>query len=111
VTENWLVTNGFPQRSVLQPDVDVDDGGGDGQGGSFAPSDSVSRLVLSSGADVFVTDKFDDFVAVNNSLVSSTADNDKVASKTCAYLLDSERNRHYDVGHRRISSVYDIPFC
>jgi uncharacterized HAD superfamily protein len=46
--------------------------------------------------DIFVDDKFETFVAMNN------------AGILC-YLFDAPHNRKHDVGFKRIKSLKDIP--
>jgi uncharacterized HAD superfamily protein len=50
-----------------------------------------------SGIDIFVDDRFENFVELNNAGI-------------CCYLFDSPHNRRYDVGHKRIKSLSELKF-
>lgn len=78
-TEEWLEKNGFAAVPVYQVGIDG----------------SKTEIALKSGIDIFIDDRFDNFIALN-----------KVGLKT--YLFDSPHNRRYDVGRYRIFTVNDI---
>lgn len=79
VTEDWLDRYGFPTRPVYTVPVNK----------------SKVEVLLESGVEIFVDDRFENFVEINQ------------AGILC-YLLDSPHNRRYDVGHRRIFKLSDL---
>lgn len=78
-TEEWLDKNGFPTMPVY----------------SIGHGESKVDVALKSGIDIFVDDRFENFVELNNAGI-------------CTYLFDAPHNRRYDVGHKRISSLSEL---
>lgn len=76
VAEEWISKNGFPKARVIQT------------------ADKISAA-KEMKLDIFVDDKFDTFVAMNN------------AGIMC-YLFDAPHNQRYNVGHRRLYSLKDL---
>jgi hypothetical protein len=77
IAEQWIKANGFPQVKVIQTTDKIE---------------AAKEMKL----DIFVDDKFETFVAMNN------------AGILC-YLFDAPHNRKHDVGFKRIKSLKDIP--
>ena len=80
ISEQWLDNNGFPQRPVYTVEI--------GQ--------SKVEVIKQSGIEIFVDDRFENFVELNKSGI-------------CCYLFDASHNRRYDVGYKRIKSLKDLP--
>lgn len=78
-TEEWLDKNGFPQVPVY----------------SVGHEQSKVEVAKQAGIDIFVDDRFDNFVELTN------------AGIFC-YLFDAPHNQRYDVGFRRIKSLSEI---
>lgn len=78
-TQEWLDKNGFPTMPVYSVPHGV----------------SKVEVALKSGIDIFVDDRFDNFVELNKAGI-------------CCYLFDSPHNRRYSVGHKRIYSLKDL---
>lgn len=76
VAEEWLKKNGFAQVPVIQTAEKV-------------------KAAKEMKLDVFVDDKFETFVAMNN------------AGILC-YLYDAPHNQRYNVGYRRIKSLKEL---
>lgn len=81
ITQAWIEGNGFPCAPVI----------------SVGHGQKKSDAAKEAGIDVFVEDCYDNFVELNNAGI-------------CCYLLDAPHNRKYDVGHKRISSLKDLPW-
>ena len=79
VTEKWLDQHGFPARPVY----------------TVGLGQSKVEVLKEAGVEVFVDDRYDNFVEVNN------------AGITC-YLYDAPHNQRYDVGHLRIKHLADL---
>lgn len=79
LTEKWIEQNGFPIVPVHTVDV----------------SNSKVELLLELKADIFVDDKYETFVELNN------------AGILC-YLMDRPSNQKYDVGAYRIFNLNEI---
>ena len=79
-TEEWIEKAGFPTMPV----VTVPRG--------------VSKVIVikEMGLDIFVDDRFENFAEINS------------AGVLC-YLMDAEHNKRYDVGHKRLMSLADLP--
>ena len=60
----------------------------------------VSKIdvLLDSGVEIFIDDKFENFKEINNQ-----------KGLTC-YLYDQPHNKRYDVGHLRIKTLNDLPW-
>ena len=79
VSEQWLDMNGFPARPVIT-----------------VPMDSTKvEVAKQSGIDIFVDDRFDNFIELNNNGI-------------CCYLYSTPHNERYDVGHKRISKLSEL---
>ena len=78
-TEEWLDKNGFPTMPVY----------------SVGLGESKIEVALKSGIDIFVDDRFENFVELNKAGV-------------CTYLFDAPHNERYDVGHKRIFNLQDL---
>jgi len=61
----------------------------------YVVNGSKLDVIKSLNLDIFVDDKYDNFIELNKNGVFT-------------YLLDKEWNRRYDVGHKRIKSLNDI---
>lgn len=75
--EEWLEINHFPCVPV------------------HVVNGSKLEVFKTVNVDIFVDDKYDNFVELNNNSVFT-------------YLLDREWNRRYDVGHKRIYSLNEL---
>jgi hypothetical protein len=78
-TEAWLDAHGFPARPVY----------------SIGHGESKVEVAKKSGIDIFVDDRYSNFVELNNAGIFT-------------YLFDAEHNKRYDVGHRRLMSLSDL---
>ena len=78
-TEEWLQANGFPAVPVY----------------TVGFNESKVEVAKESGIDIFVDDRFENFVELNNAGV-------------CTFLMDAAHNRRYDVQSRRIFSLKDL---
>lgn len=78
-TIEWLDKNGFPATPVY----------------SLGYGKSKVEVAIESGIDIFVDDRFDNFVELNNAGI-------------CTYLFDAPHNQRYDVGHKRIKSISEL---
>lgn len=79
VTEKWLDVNRFPQRPVYCVGI----------------GNSKVDVVKESGCEIFVDDRFDNFVELNKAGI-------------CTFLFNSEHNSRYDVGYKRIKSLNEL---
>lgn len=80
-TEEWLDKNGFPTMPVYCVPFNV----------------SKVDVAKESGIDIFVDDRFENFVELNNAGI-------------CCYLFDAPHNQRYEVGHKRIKSLSELSF-
>lgn len=78
-TEEWIDKNGFPTMPVY----------------SVKHGESKVDVAKQSGIDIFVDDRFSNFVELNNAGI-------------CCYLFDAPHNRRYNVGHKRLHSLRDL---
>jgi len=78
-TEEWLDSHGFPVAPVH----------------TVGPGESKVSAALSENLDIFVDDRYENFVQMNKAGI-------------CCYLLDAPHNRRYDVGHKRIFSLTEL---
>lgn len=76
-TEKWLSKNGFPAVPVIYA------------------TDEKSNIAKEFDLDIFVDDRFENFVEMNNNGV-------------CCMLFDAPHNRRYDVGHKRIKTLKEL---
>lgn len=81
LTKQWIQIHGFPTRPVY----------------SVPFGFSKVQVAKGSGCEIFVDDKFENFVELNNAGI-------------CTYLLTAPHNIRYDVGHKRINSLKDLPW-
>ena len=58
---------------------------------SVGVNESKVEVAKKSGVDIFVDDRFENFVELNNNGI-------------CTFLFDAPHNRRYNVGHKRIKS-------
>jgi len=79
MTKQWIEKNGFPCSPVYTVPFGA----------------SKVEVAKEAGIDIFVDDKFENFVELNN------------AGIFC-YLFDAPHNQRYDVGSRRINKLSDI---
>jgi len=79
ITEKWIDQNGFPTRPVY----------------SVPANSSKIEVAKASGIDIFVDDRYENFVELNNAGI-------------CTYLFDAPHNQRYDVGHKRIYSLKEL---
>lgn len=79
ITEQWLAKNGFPASKVY----------------TVAPNTSKVAVAKEAGIDIFVDDRFENFVELN-------------AAGICTFLLDAPHNQRYDVGYKRIKSLKEL---
>lgn len=79
ITKGWLQKNGFPTVPVY----------------SVGFGESKIDVAKKSGLDIFVDDRFENFVELNNAGI-------------CTYLLSTPHNQRYNVGYRRISSLKEL---
>lgn len=78
-TEEWLDKNGFPTLPVY----------------SIGHGVSKVEAVKNSGVDIYVDDRFENFVELNNAGI-------------CCFLFDAPHNTRYDVGYKRIKSLSEL---
>lgn len=81
VTKNWIEKNGFPPAPVITVGMEV----------------SKVEAIKNAGIEVFVDDRYDNFVELNNAGI-------------CCYLFDSSHNRRHNVGNKRIKSLSELPW-
>lgn len=80
ITEKWLNMHGFPARPVH----------------TVAVYESKVEIAKKCNVEIFVDDRFENFVDFNKNGIN-------------CYLMDAEHNQRYDVGHKRIKSLNDLP--
>jgi len=78
-TEEWIDKNGFPTMPVY----------------TVGHKESKIDVAKKSGIDIFVDDRYENFVELNNAGI-------------CCYLFDAPHNRRYQVGHKRIKSLREL---
>ena len=78
-TEEWLDANNFPAMPVY----------------SVPFNESKVYVARESGVDIFVDDRFENFVELNKAGI-------------CCYLFDAPHNKRYDVGYKRIYSLKEL---
>lgn len=81
ITEKWLEKHGYPARPVI----------------TVPTGESKVEVLKRAGCEVFIDDRFENFVELNK------------AGITC-YLWDAPHNQRYDVGYKRIKSLWQLPF-
>ena len=78
----WLTKHGFPVAPVVHA--------------AHGPEGKV-KACQELGIEIFVDDHYDNFVALNRAGI-------------CCYLMDAPHNRRYNVGHKRLLQLADLPF-
>lgn len=81
ITERWIEFAGFPCAPVY----------------TVTPLESKVDIARKAGIDVFVDDRYENFIELNNAGI-------------CCYLFDSCHNERYNVGEKRIKSLKDLPW-
>jgi len=81
ITQKWIELNNFPCAPVYTVDF----------------NHSKVEVARMSGVDVYIDDRFENFVELNNAGI-------------CTYLFDCTHNQRYDVGEMRIKSLNDLPW-
>lgn len=79
VTEKWLKSNGFPKATIY----------------TIGHGQSKVETAKASGIDIFVDDRYENFVELNKNGVF-------------CYLFDAPHNQRYDVGFKRIFSLNNL---
>jgi len=79
ITEKWIEDNGFSCKPVYCVDF----------------NHSKIEVAKQSEIEVFVDDRFENFVELNNNGI-------------CCFLFDTTWNRRYDVGYKRIKSLSEL---
>lgn len=79
ITKQWIEKNGFPCVPIYTVDVNR----------------SKISVAREAGIEVFIDDKFENFVELNNAGIDT-------------YLLTMPHNEKYNVGNKRINNVNDI---
>tara|TARA_R110000868_G_scaffold179968_3_gene420452 strand:+ start:8294 stop:9367 length:1074 start_codon:yes stop_codon:yes gene_type:complete len=79
ITEQWLKKHNFPEVKVYTVPVGT----------------SKIDVIKQSGIDIFVDDRYENFVELNNAGI-------------CTYLFDAKHNKRYSVGYKRISSLEEL---
>ena len=79
VTKKWLNKHGFP-------DVPIH---------TVGHNESKVDIARDSGIDIFIDDRFENFVELNNAGI-------------CTYLFDAPHNRRYNVGYKRLMSLKEL---
>ena len=80
-TEEWLDANGFPTMPVY----------------TVQPDEGKIDVAIKSGVEIFIDDRFENFRDLNKAGI-------------CTFLFDAPHNKRYEVGHKRISSIAELPF-
>lgn len=78
-TEEWLQANGFPAVPVH----------------TIGFNESKVAVAKESGIDIFVDDRYENFVELNNAGI-------------CTFLMDAPHNQRYQVGARRIFNLKEL---
>lgn len=79
ITQKWIEANGFPCVPIYTVDMNH-------------PKVKVAK---ESGIDLFIDDKFDNFVELNNNGV-------------CTFLMDMPHNKRFNVGYKRIKDINEV---
>lgn len=80
ITEQWLDILGFPKKTVYSIDV----------------LESKVDVAKEAGVEIFVDDRFENFVELNNAGIFT-------------YLFTNSWNLKHDVGHMRLNSLKELP--
>ena len=78
-TQQWIQSNGFATKPVY----------------SIGFGTSKVEVAKQSGIDIFVDDRYENFVELNNAGI-------------CTFLFDAPHNQKYDVGYKRIHSLKEL---
>ena len=78
-TEAWLQKYGFPTVKVY----------------TVGLNDSKIQVAKESGIDIFVDDRYDNFIELNKAGI-------------CTFLMDAPHNARYNVGYKRIKNLKDL---
>lgn len=78
-TEEWIKKNGFPTMPVY----------------TVGHNQSKVDVAKNANIDIFVDDRFENFVELNNAGI-------------CCYLFDAKHNQRYNVGYKRLYSLKDL---
>ena len=78
-TREWLRNHGFPHAPIY----------------TVGHNHSKVEVAKQSGIDIFVDDRYENFVELNNAGV-------------CTYLFDAPHNARYQVGYKRIQSLNQL---
>lgn len=78
-TEEWIQNNGFPTVPVYSVGLD----------------ESKVDVAKKSGIDIFVDDRYENFVELNNAGI-------------CTFLMDAPHNQRYKVGFKRINDLNQL---
>lgn len=81
ITEKWIEDNGFPCVPIVTVGHNI----------------SKVDALLKNNVDVFIDDRFENFTEINNAGIS-------------CFLFDGSHNQRYDVGHKRIKSLKELPW-
>jgi len=79
LTKKWLHKHGFPTMPVY----------------SVGFEQSKVEVAKTSGIDIFVDDRYENFVELNNAGI-------------CTFLYDAPHNQRYDVGYKRIKTLKEL---
>jgi len=79
ITEKWLKKHGFPEVPVY----------------TVAVGQSKVEVMKSAKIDIFIDDRFENFVDLNNNGI-------------CCFLWDAAHNQRYNVGYKRIKSFKEL---
>ena len=79
ITKKWLDDNGFPVADLY----------------CVGHNCSKVEVARQSGVEIFVDDKFENFMELNNAGI-------------CCFLMDAPHNQKYDVGFKRIKSLKEL---
>ncbi len=78
-TQQWLQNNGFPTKKVY----------------TIPFGTSKVAIAKESGIEVYVDDRYENFVELNNAGI-------------CTFLFDAPHNQKYNVGYKRIHSLKEL---
>ena len=79
ITAKWLKMHGFPVAKIY----------------TVGHNESKVAIAKESGLEIFVDDRYENFVELNKAGV-------------CCFLMDAPHNSRYDVGFKRIKSLSDL---
>lgn len=81
ITKKWLDANGFPSVPIY----------------TVGHNESKVEVAKKSGIDIFVDDRFENFVELNRNGI-------------CCFLFDAPHNQRYNVGFKRIKALSELAF-